>query len=286
MQYQTASIYWEEQGAGEPLVLIHAHSVDSGMWAEQFGALAGHYRVIRYDLRGYGKSSMPERGEDFLHVEDLRRLMSKLGIGKAHLVGLSLGSMVALDMYGRYPERVLSVVCAASGLYAEEKIWHEDVNAANTTTADAMTGDAGALAEKAEPQDTNADEIDEDSFKQEWLELMLAHSGSGKSRIEKPLRDMIGRWSMWQPRYERRRPLVGPELVPLLREAPASIPLLVVTGGRDSEGSRYSSKKLLELLPQAQEAYLPNAGHFSNMEQPDAFNDMLIRFWKETGSHS
>ena len=107
MQVAGTSIYYEERGSGETVVLIHAHSVDCTMWEEQFAELAERYHVVRYDLRGYGRSAMPQQGEDFFHVDDLVALIDKLQVKKAHFVGLSLGSMVALDMYGKHPDRVI-----------------------------------------------------------------------------------------------------------------------------------------------------------------------------------
>ncbi len=59
----------EAAGAGEPVILLHAHSVDRRMWDPQFERLAECYRVIRYDLRGYGRSDLPNGAEAFLHAE-------------------------------------------------------------------------------------------------------------------------------------------------------------------------------------------------------------------------
>jgi len=251
-------LYYEEQGSGQPVILLHAHSVDSDMWEPQMKMLSRHYRVIRYDLRGYGRSDLPGRGDTYRHVDDLRALMDALDVERAHIVGLSLGAMVALDLYGAYPERVLSAVCAASGLYADERIWHEDV--------------------AASPEREEAQPFDPQMYRAGWMALMLEHSGAGRRRIEAALAEMIDRWSLWQPRYERAKPLIGPPLVPLLRVVPTGLPLLVVIGGRDSEGSRLSSRRLLELIPWAQAARLPEAGHFANLEEPETFNRHLLAF--------
>ena len=110
------------------------------------------------------------------------------------------------------------------------------------------------------------------------MELMLMHSGTGKERIERPLREMVDRWSLWQPQFEGRRPLIGPPLLRMLKQAPQGLPLLVLIGGKDSEGSRNSSRKLLEFMPGAEEAVMPEAGHFSNMEQPEVFSRIVTQF--------
>lgn len=88
-----AMLFYEEKGVGEPVILLHAHSVDRRMWNKQFDELSKHYRVIRYDLRGYGLSSMPVEGQYFTICEDLKKFMDVMKIDKVHLVGLSLGAM-------------------------------------------------------------------------------------------------------------------------------------------------------------------------------------------------
>lgn len=84
-----APLYYEVAGAGEPLILIHAGVADSGMWDEQFESFARHYRVVRYDWRGYGKSAVPAQPVA-LH-EELADLLAYLGIAHAHLLGISFG---------------------------------------------------------------------------------------------------------------------------------------------------------------------------------------------------
>src|SRR5579884_790829 len=93
-------IYYEDTGGeGAPVVLIHGHSVDLRMWPAQVLALreAG-YRVVRYDVRGHGRSSVPNEGYTWpVYAEDLRALLDTLDIGKAHLVGFSMGGGIALQ---------------------------------------------------------------------------------------------------------------------------------------------------------------------------------------------
>src|SRR6185436_3073968 len=83
------SLYYEVSGEGEAVVLLHGFSLDHRMWAPQVDALAGRYRVVRYDLRGFGRSApSPER---FTHADDLLALLDHLHIDRAALVGLSMG---------------------------------------------------------------------------------------------------------------------------------------------------------------------------------------------------
>src|ERR1051325_10075478 len=102
------SLYYEVSGSGTPVVLIHGWTLNLRMWDPQVAAFSKRYRVIRYDRRGFGKSSGAEDGTwDAL---DLKALLDTLGVtGKVHVVGMSQGGRVALQFTRDYPERVASL---------------------------------------------------------------------------------------------------------------------------------------------------------------------------------
>ena len=110
----SAGIFYEVSGAGEPVVLIHAFSVDRRMWAPQIALLEKRFRVVRYDQRGHGKSDGPSA--PYAQHEDLRSVLDALGIDKATLIGLSAGATTATDFAIAYPNRVVRVVLASPGL--------------------------------------------------------------------------------------------------------------------------------------------------------------------------
>jgi pimeloyl-ACP methyl ester carboxylesterase len=105
---------YEVSGTGEPVVLIHAFSVDRRMWAPQVASLEGRFRVVRYDLRGHGTSMAP--AAPYAPHEDLRAVMDALGLERATLIGLSAGSTLAIDFAIAYPGRVTRLVLASPGL--------------------------------------------------------------------------------------------------------------------------------------------------------------------------
>src|SRR5215212_9417574 len=109
-----ARIYYEVMGEGEPLVLVHAGIADSRMWEPQLAAFADHYRVIRYDMRGFGRTAMVEG--PYSHHEDLRGLLDFLDVGRAHLVGCSMGGGAVLDFALEYPERAGNLVLVGSAV--------------------------------------------------------------------------------------------------------------------------------------------------------------------------
>jgi pimeloyl-ACP methyl ester carboxylesterase len=126
-------LYYEEAGAGPAVVLIHGFTLDTRMWDDQFPALAQRFRVIRYDLRGFGRSALPDG--PYSHVEDLRALLDHLGIAQASLVGLSKGGGVALDFALTYPGRTTALALldtilgghawSAEGSGRDALVWQE-----------------------------------------------------------------------------------------------------------------------------------------------------------------
>jgi pimeloyl-ACP methyl ester carboxylesterase len=98
------TLFYDVRGSGPPVVLLHAGGVDLGMWDPQVGPFARSFRVIRYDARAHGRSTAP--GGPYSTVEDLRLLLDRLGVQRAHLVGISMGAGVALNFAITYPQRV------------------------------------------------------------------------------------------------------------------------------------------------------------------------------------
>jgi pimeloyl-ACP methyl ester carboxylesterase len=113
-------LYYEITGSGRSLVFLHAGIADSRMWDEQFWMFAPTHRVLRYDLRGFGISA-PVSGT-FSHRQDLCSLLDFLQIGKASLVGLSLGGQLALDFALEWPDRVESLILMAALPRGQKKL--------------------------------------------------------------------------------------------------------------------------------------------------------------------
>src|ERR1017187_2379910 len=108
---QAATLYYEIAGEGHPLLLLHAGIADSRMWDDQFPIFAQYYRTIRYDLRGFGQTQW-EAGS-FANYEDPAALFNALDVQKAHVIGISFGSKIALDFALAHPELVASLVLVA-----------------------------------------------------------------------------------------------------------------------------------------------------------------------------
>jgi pimeloyl-ACP methyl ester carboxylesterase len=252
-----AYVYYEMAGQGEPVILIHAYSVDCRMWDPQYAELAKHYKVVRYDLRGYGNTDKPAEGQRYLHAEDLHRLMYFLGIPKAHLVGLSMGASVAVDFLTLYPKEVLSVTVAAGGI---RNSWGPiDPNAAEFIKKQGI-----------------------EAYKKQWLGNVLDMCGPHKTEIQPKLQQMINDWSAWQVLHTESFQQINPPVAVQLKDKQPDVPVLILIGKMDLEPSIMSGENLSNILPKAQKKYLSAAGHFSNMEVPDEFNKALIDFLAST----
>jgi serine-type D-Ala-D-Ala carboxypeptidase len=266
----TARLYYEEAGAGEPLILLHAHSVDCRMWDPQFFKLAKKFRVIRYDLRGYGKSDMPEVGQGFLQADDLKNFMDALGIKKAHFAGLSLGGMTLTDFVALYPECVLSATITAGALSAfpNRLGLSKDILKLYNDTIFALK----------EQDVVKMKSIGLEESKKEWKTAIRSMSGEHYRDISKKLNGMIDDWKAWQWLNPETDAFIGLQADSLLAKQKKHPRILILIGQYDAVGSKKSMQRLAALCPEAKIQLLPEAGHFSNMESPDEFLEKMEAF--------
>ena len=257
-----ARLYYEERGTGEPLILLHGHSLDTRMWDFQFRVFARRYRVVSFDFRGYGRSSAQTEGFQFTHLDDMLTLMDSLHIRRAHIVGLSMGAFIAGDMLGIAPERMLSCVLASGGPKKQPGP-SEPMDSAEWARRDREITELRAKGVE--------------TMKKEWLEGLISSGGSNRESMRRPLRRMISRWTAWQPLHHEARVLYGNDAVRLIRSCHPAVPTLVLEGG--APGNRHSGRSWLsDVMPDVWVQELPDCGHMMNMEQPDAFNRAVLEF--------
>jgi len=114
LNYNNGNIYYEVKGEGNPIVLIHGFGLDSRIWKKQVEELSKTNRVITYDLRGFGKSSLPNG--KYSHIEDLNQLLKELNIKNTKIVGHSFGGEIAIDYALKYSNEVSSLVLISPSL--------------------------------------------------------------------------------------------------------------------------------------------------------------------------
>lgn len=243
-------LFYEESGSGEPIVLIHAFSVDRRMWAPQIAALEQRFRVVRYDLRGHGRS--PASSEPYTGYGDLRELLDALKIEKATLIGLSAGSELAINFAIVHPDRVSRLVLAAPGLSgykAPPLPWLKPVFEA---------------AAAGQP----------DRAAQLWAEtpIMALHTNRAASKtVEDLVKSNSRLWTL-----KRTEQPLSPPAIERLRDVKS--PTLVIIGDADLLHIKEIGNLLVKEVANARLVTIPGAGHIVNLDTPKAFNEAMLAF--------
>jgi len=239
-------------GAGEPVVFIHGFGLDSEMWAPQWPVFAKAYRVIRCDLRGYGRSSLPQAG--YSHVDDLLALLESLKSRPAHLVGLSMGGRYALRVARAAPSAVRSLTLADTAL--DGHAWSEDwLRRWRRMTEAAKAGDFAAA-------------------RQHWLRHPLFEPALEQPQAAAALEAMVQGYSGWHWWQRDPDPAPSPPIADVL---PAiSIPTLMIIGERDLPDFQAIAQRVAKSMPNVRLRSIPGAGHMSNMEAPEEFNRLVL----------
>ena len=251
-----ARIYYEVAGSGAPLVFVHAYALDCRMWDDQFDHFADHNRVVRYDIRGFGRSDLPTAAP-FSNHDDLWRLLDFLGIDRAHICGLSMGGGIAIDFALEHPARVGSLVVISSALGGSTRGLG---SMTDTVMAMIAAGNAGDLPEA----------------KRIWFESPLFAPANRDAGVAARLGQMVGDWSGWQLTNDANH--VDPDPLPALRLADLSSPTLVVVGELDDEVVQAVAVDIEKGAPNARRVVVPDAGHMTNMESPAVVNAHIADF--------
>lgn len=255
VEVNRASLWYEVAGSGAPVILIHGNLVDASWWDDQFQALAADFRVFRYDLRGYGRSTMPD--EPYAHHEDVLGLMDALELPSAHLVGASLGAAVALDVALTAPRRVESMVLVPGGFPGIE--WSDELAASFAPLTDALA--AGNL-------DAARDAI--------WSATPMLPAARSPE-VRRRLDPMFTSYS-WRHFVEGapEQRWVDPPSGSRLAEVQA--PTLVIVGDNEVPDFQRLADLVQQQMPNAERVTVPGASHVVNFERPDAFNSATRDF--------
>lgn len=247
-------LYYEVAGSEHPLVLIHGFALDTRMWDYQFEAFAQHYRVVRYDMRGYGKS-LPPTDESYSHTDDLMALLEHLRIDRAHVFGQSRGGAVAIDFALAHPEATGALVLVDPVLGGHS--WSQE--AARTD---------GAIWETAAKSGVEAG-------KAQWLAHPLFAPAREKPEVAARLEQIVFDYSGWHLINTDPGRYADPPAAQRLHEIGA--PTLVVVGERDLPDFLVIADTLQQ-VPNARKVVLPGVGHMCNMEDPTKFNEVVLDF--------
>ncbi len=254
-----ARIYYEADGSGHPLVLVHAGIANLRMWDEQVPIFARHHRVIRYDTRGWGRTETEQ--VEFSNRADLAAVLDHLDEQSAFLLGLSRGGSIVLDFALDYPERTNALIVAAGGVGGfeteespeEEAIWQE--------------------AERHEQAHDWAWLADfETRF---WVDGASQPAGRADPAIRARVHDWIlttNEAAKNEGKPQRMDPPAAGRLADL------RAPTLVMVGDLDERSTQLSCRHLAEAVPGARLELFRGAAHMLNLEQPEHFNRLVLDF--------
>jgi 3-oxoadipate enol-lactonase len=254
-----ARLYYEVAGTGHPVVLVHAGIADHHMWDNQFALFAQQYHVIRYDLRGLGQSAMPPG--PYRHSRDLYGLLQYLGITQAHVIGVSIGGMTAVDFTLEHPEMVTALIPVAAGI----------------------SGSRPSEAAKAlfAPLDEAYDAGDLERVLAMEMDIWVVGPGRTRDAIDPALRQAVE--TMERANLERE--FAGEEGTVERLDPPAAgrlgeiqAPALIIVGDADTPDTVANADTLAGGIPGARKVVLPNVAHMVPMEAPDAFNRLVLDF--------
>ena len=254
---RSGRLYVESVGAGTPVILLHGFGLDLRMWEPQVTALADKFLVVRYDLRGYGRSTAPT-SEAYSHADDLAALLTDLGTGPAHIVGLSNGGRNALSFAMAYPQAVRSLTLADSAL--DGYAWSEEWKA--RWTGIYLAAKSGDL----------------EGARRSWLGHPLFAPARAQPGVASRLAEMVRDYSGWHWTHRDPGLVPDPPAIALLNTVRART--LVIVGERDLPDFQGITDVLVAGINGASKIVIPNAGHMSNMEAPAEFNEALLGFFK------
>jgi 3-oxoadipate enol-lactonase len=252
-------IFYEEQGSGKPLVLVHSALTHSGMWDTQMPTLTPHYRVVRYDLYGYGQSAFTVQ-KKINHVADLKALLAHLGIEKVSIAGVSMGAEMVLDFALAHPQIVEKLILVGAGIEGYEY------------PADAMAWWNDFISQ------IKANDFDR------AIEVFL--DGAIEGVDEKLPTELRARLKAMMQTYNFRHysddtllwAAPASDKPPAARLSEIACPTLVIVGEQDLQVMQDIATFITNGIVGAQKIVVPHAAHLVNMQQPEAFNKIVLEF--------
>lgn len=248
-------LFYEIAGRGEHIVLLHDGILHSVLWDEQFTKLARKYRVVRYDRRGFGKSSVPEA--PFSHRDDLNQLFTQLNIEKAILIGVSNGGAWSINFTLNYPDKVKALVLVGA-VVAGYSYSNHALTRGGRINLNKIRNDNERFIEYFGWEDPYEIYPGNKKAKEKFFALLKANPQN--------IKGALGYLTIPPERPD----------VKFLNEI--KVPTLILAGEYDIPEVHAQSGAIQLGIPNAKREIIPNAGHLIPMEQPEVFNESVVNF--------
>ncbi len=257
-------LYYEEAGAGRPLVFVHEYAGDHRSFEPQMRFFSRYYRSIAFNARGYPPSDVPENAESYSQArarDDIRSVLDHLKLERAHVCGLSMGGFATLHFGMAYGGRALSLVVAGCGYGAEpakREQFREETNAA------AAQIEKEGMAEVAKRYALGPTRVQfQNKNPRGWREFADQLAGHSTKGAALTMRGVQGRRpSLW-------------ELVDGMKKI--DVPTLFVTGDED-DPCLEPALLMKRNVPASGLVVMPCTGHTINLEEPEEFNRIIFNF--------
>lgn len=246
-------LYYESTGGGYPVVFLHGFAGTTNMWKPQVAPLSQRYRFIVYDARGHGQSESPPSADQYsadIIVEDLYELLRALKVERAVVGGLSMGGYESLRFYLRHPEVVTALLLMDTGPGYR--------NPARMAEWNKQQEERAQLLEKQGIRSFADDPGTRSLDSYTPRELMLRQNAAGLAHMA-------------------RRAVSMHDSFVIERLGEVRVPTLVLVGDRDAPFLQ-AADYMATAIPGAHKAIIPNAGHASNIDNPEAFNREVLGF--------
>jgi pimeloyl-ACP methyl ester carboxylesterase len=267
---EDVELYYEEHGSGEPLLLIMGLAADSMAWLFQVPELSKHYRTIVFDNRGVGRSSKPAGPYTISQMaDDTAGLIDVLGIAHAHVVGVSMGGMIAQELALRHPRLVRGLVLACT---------YPEPDADIERQREFSVGELGGRVSAGGDIQIDLKALDPMAFFQQLLPLAF-----NQEFIEKELPKIIPLFANALQYGFSMEAILGQVAAVMSHKATDRLhqitaPTLVITGDADRLVPPVNSEILAKHIPGARLVKVPGGSHGFNFETPEVFNREVLSF--------
>jgi pimeloyl-ACP methyl ester carboxylesterase len=248
-----SQMYYEMAGEGKSLCFIHGNTMDTRVWDEQFNFFSQYYQVLRYDLRGCGKSEEPT--SRYSYDRDLKALLTYLSIEKTAVLGISVGGGIALNFALNYPEMVYALIPVDP--FMTGYLWPQTSPLLKKLGAHVKNGNAQAA-------------------RKIWNDMPWFDNIKKRPTVYQKFSTIVNDNSGWL--FEKGNVVDWGEIPISARLDEISIPTLVVIGEYDTDDNYEVGQILGSKIKNCRQLTVPDSGHMTMMENPDFFNEHVLEF--------